>query len=258
MLTDRTKSLLRKSPATFCVALFVAFFCPPVLHSAGEPSYAEEIRRYVAEDKVYLLKNIRGKVTLPAEKLVIDALLSEDAPQAVALYQKQLTQYSDPVLDQISTSRIAAYSMAREGIVPLPKLKAPEPSPKQRAKEIQESLKPSLTYLKEKSKLTIPAKKQHSVDVQDSTKQSISDGEEKRKEVPPVAVTTPFALQCGSFKNRQNAELFVKKISPHATAKALLRGDSYRVLLNKRYASKEEAEAAAKRLPFEAIVVMAP
>ena len=234
MLSDKTKSILRKSPATLCVALSVAFFFPPVLHSTGEPSYAEEIRRCVAEDKVYLLQNIRQKVILPAEKLVIDALLSEDGPQAVTLYQKQLTQYPDPVLDQISTSRIAAYSLAKESVMPLPKVTVPEPLPKPHtAQPIQRSSKPPAAISKEKPKQETRA----------STPQT------------PEPAKKPFALQCGSFKRRENAEALAKKISLQTPASVIQQGDFYKVVLKSHYLSNEEAEGAAKKLPFEAVVV---
>jgi hypothetical protein len=234
MLSDKTKSILRKSPATLCVALSVALFFPPVLHSTGEPSYAEEIRRCVAEDKVYLLENIRQKVILPAEKLVIDALLSEDGPQAVTLYQKQLTQYPDPVLDQISTSRIAAYSLAKESVMPLPKVTIPEPSVKPHAtRPILVSAKPPVAISKEKEKQeqTAPA------------------------QLTPTTAKKPFALQCGSFKSRGNAETLAKTISLHIPVSVTQQGEFYKVLLKTHYVSKEEAVNAAKKLPFETVVV---
>jgi len=234
MLSDKTKSILRKSPATLCVALFIALLFPTILHSTGEPSYAEEIRRCVAEDKVYLLENIRQKVILPAEKLVIDALLSEDGPQAVTLYQKQLTQYPDPVLDQISTSRIAAYSFAKQNVMPLPKMTIPEPAPKPRALQpLKVPAKPAVTISKEKPKqeVTTPT-----------------------PPTPALAKKT-FGLQCGNFKSRENAETLAKKISRQTPAGVIQYGDNFKVLLKTRYTSKEEATAEAKKIPFETIVV---
>lgn len=234
MLSDKTKSILRKSPATLCVALSVALLFPTVLHSTGEPSYAEEIRRCVAEDKVYLLENIRQKVILPAEKLVIDALLSEDGPQAVTLYQKQLTQYPDPVLDQISTSRIAAYSQAKESLMPLPKVTIPEPAPKPHSiQPAKVPIKPAVVINKEKTKqeLATPA------------------------HPAPASVKKTYALQGGSFKNRENAEALAKKITLHTPAIVLQQGNFFKVILKTRFASKEEATAAAKKLPFDTIVV---
>ncbi|MEI7694498.1 MAG: SPOR domain-containing protein [Chlorobium sp.] len=246
MLSDKTKSILRKSPATLCVALSVALFLPPVVHSAGEPSYAEEIRRYVAEDKVYLLENIRQKVILPAEKLVIDALLSEDGPQAVALYQKQLTQYPDPVLDQISTSRIAAYSLAKESVAPLPKVTIPETPAKNRQKTLSEPPKKAVTIRKERPKPESPAPTTPlAAPTAVPAPVTVTNASEKR----------PFSLQCGSFKNRDNAETLSKKLSLHASTTIIQQGEFYRVVLKNHYISKEEAMAAAKKLPFETVVV---
>jgi len=234
MLSDKTKSTLRKSPAALCVALSVALFFPPVLHSTGEPSYAEEIRRCVAEDKVYSLQNIRQKVILPAEKLVIDALLSEDGPQAVTLYQKQLTQYPDPVLDQISTSRIAAYSLAKESIMPLPKVTIPEPSPKPHPPlPVQRPAKPQVAISKEKPKPEVTA----------STA------------LTPAQVKKTFALQCGSFKSRDNAEALAKKISQQTPVSVIQRGDFFKVVLKTHYVSQEEAASAAKKMPFDTVIV---
>ncbi len=231
MLSDKTKSILRQSPATLSVALSVALFFPPVLHSTGEPSYAEEIRRCVGEDKVYLLQNIRQKVILPAEKLVIDALLSEDGPQAVTLYQKQLTQYPNPVLDQISTSRIAAYSLAKESVMPLPKVAVTEPLSKPHTAPMP--AKPPAAITKEKPKQETAA----------STP------------LTPAAGKKPFALQCGNFKSRENAEALAKKISLHTPVSVIQQGDFYKVVLKSHFISKDEAVSAAKKLPVETIVV---
>lgn len=45
---------------------------------AAQTSYAPQILQHVSEDKVYLLENIRKNITIPSEKLVVDALFSED------------------------------------------------------------------------------------------------------------------------------------------------------------------------------------
>ncbi len=243
-LSDKTKSILRKSPATLCVALSIALFFPPVVHSTGEPSYAEEIRRCVIEDKVYLLQNIRQKVSLPAEKLVIDALLSEDGPQAITLYQKQLTNYPDPVLDQISNSRIAAYSVAKTTTIPLPPVTIPNTAPK--------------VYTKQTKPITTPEVAKPIVPT--PQKEAIAKKVEAQpivviKQEPAVVVNKPFTLQCGSFKTKENAEALAKKISLTSPAKVIQAGELYKVRLKATYSSKEEAERAAKKLPFEAIAL---
>jgi pyruvate/2-oxoglutarate dehydrogenase complex dihydrolipoamide acyltransferase (E2) component len=79
---------------------------------AAEYSHASEILQYVREDKVYLLEKIRHQITKPSEKLVVDALLSEDGPKAASLYKRQLAEHPDPLIDPISRSRLAAFEKA--------------------------------------------------------------------------------------------------------------------------------------------------
>ena len=234
MLSDKTILLLRKIAALLSVALSVTLFCPPVLHSAGEQSYAREILRYVAEDKVYLLENLRHKVALPSEKLVLEALLSEDGPQAVSLYQKQLSLYPDPSLDQISRSRIAAYSLAMESAAPVPHQASPQDTTKH--------LHPSQAK-KSEPKVTVPDKATPRVKV---TKQDTT-----------IAGKQSFTVRFGSFKNRENAEVLAKKISLYAPAETIQQGELYRVQMKNNYPSKQEAEAAAKKLPFAGFVIPA-
>ena len=83
MLSEKRLFHLHKSVATFCIALFVTFFSPHILYPATEQSYTREIELYVAEDKVYLLENIRQNITRPSEKTVVDALLCESGPEAL-------------------------------------------------------------------------------------------------------------------------------------------------------------------------------
>lgn len=237
MLSDKTIVLIRKIAAPLSVALSFALFCPPVLHSAGEQSYAKEILRYVAEDKVYLLENLRQKVALPSEKLVLEALLSEDGPHAVSLYQKQLALYPDPALDQISRSRIAAYSLAMESAAPVPPLASKQDTTKHL---------PTSHIKKIEKKVSIPEKAtplqtRVSVKQQETT----HDGQKS------------FTVRFGSFKSRENAEALAKKISLSAPAETIKQGELYRVQLKKNYSSKQEAETAAKKLPFAGFVIPA-
>ena len=236
MIAENTICLFRKSITSLCVALSAILFFPMVLHAAGEHSYAQEIRQYVAEDKVYLLENIRQKVTIPSEKTVVEALLSEDGPQALSLYRKQLTQYPDPLLDQLSTSRIAACTQALESNAPPPKLSvAPPAAAKPHVSELLDSAKNSVKPLV-KSPLPSPA---------------------TPKPVKKSTGQESFTLQFGSFENRQNAETLAKKISSHAPVDIVLQGDRHKVQLKQNYASKNDAAAAAKELPFDAFVVPA-
>ncbi|MEI6758360.1 MAG: SPOR domain-containing protein [Chlorobium sp.] len=236
MIAENTIFLFRKSITSLCVALSVIICFPMVLHAAVEHSYAQEIRQYVAEDKVYLLENIRQKVTIPSEKTVVEALLSEDGPQALSLYRKQLMQYPDPQLDQLSTSRIAAYTKALESNAPPPKLSVAAPA----------AAKPHVSDLFDSSK--------HSVK---PLAKSPSPSPVTPKPVKKIAGQESFTLQFGSFENRQNAETLAKKISPHAPVEIVPQGERYKVLLKKNFASKKDAAAEAKELSFDTIVVPA-
>ncbi len=75
-------------------------------------SYREYILKYVDQDKVYLLETLSARATKNAEKTIIRALLTEDGPLAARLFQKQLLEYPDPVLDPLSRARLASYASA--------------------------------------------------------------------------------------------------------------------------------------------------
>ncbi len=77
---------------------------------AQESRMNERILKYVEQDKVYLLENPGTRATKNAEKTIIQALLTEDGPKAARLFQKQLQQYPDPVLDTLSKARLEAYA----------------------------------------------------------------------------------------------------------------------------------------------------
>ena len=258
MLSDRTIFRLCKSTAPLCLALFVTLLSPPLLHSAEERSYAHEIQQYVAEDKVYLLENIRQNVTRPSEKIVIDALLSEDGPQAVELYQKQLKDYPDPALDQFSSSRIAAYSMALDSSAPLPKLSRPLLSPAPDLAAIKENTKPQTASIPEKPNreavTPLPPLSEKPIR---NTKPLQSPLPEKLKSESTIAKISGFTLQFGSFKIKENAEGLAKKISLYEPAQTIQLGQLYKVLLKKNYASKDDAADMVKKLPFIAIIVPA-
>ncbi|MEI8186667.1 MAG: SPOR domain-containing protein [Chlorobiaceae bacterium] len=234
MFSDKTIYLIRKNTAPLLVAFSVALSYPQVLQAADEHSYAQEIQQDVAEDKVYLLENIRQKATIPAEKTILEALFCEDAPQAVMLFQKQLREYPDPALDKLSSSRIAAYNLA---------------------------LNRTTTPLKTSRPLTA-TKAQPIAVKEDSTRQSsklrssaLLPSLEASKESKIVAGPTTCTLQFGSFENRKNAEKLASKISQYVTVDIVKKGQVYKVLLNNNYASKEDASTAAKKLPVKAIVV---
>ena len=258
------------------------FFCPEGLLATDELSYAQEIQKDVAEDKVYLLENIRQKVTIPSEKTILDALFCEDGPQAIMLFQKQLREYPDPALDNLSTSRIAAYNLALHRTSPLQKTSITQPSPKSqpiavKADTTEQSSKPRLHASQH------PTQPQPSVAVEDSTKHSakhhsntprlslLKKDTTKQSSNPKSSAPVPSSetskesrvpagpetstVQFGSFENRQNAETLAKEISQNASVEIVKKGDLYKVQLKTHYASKEEAANAAKKLPVKAIVV---
>ncbi len=251
MRSEKTMFLIRNLTASLCLAL--ALFSSPALHAAREISYSREIKQYVTEDKVYLLENIRQKVTIPSEKTVIDALLCEDGPKALSLYKKQLQEYPDPALDQLSRSRIAAYNLALESTAPLPKLSAPLPAPRVATPAIVRdttkrptdlSSRPNPEVIKESSK--------HITAIHPEARPSspIRANREKRS-VEPGGST----LQFGSFGDRSNAESLAKKISIYSPAEIIQQGQMYKVRLKKNFVSKEEASLEAKKIPVSAIVV---
>lgn len=236
MLSDKMMFRLRKNAAPLFAVLTVVLFSPSVLQAAEERSYAQEIRQYIAEDKVYLLENIRQKVTRPSEKTVLDALFSEDGTQAMYLYRKQLRDYPDPALDQLSTSRIAAYNQALNNTAPLPKLSAPVPSPKLRFASLEdEVIKPSSSP-RPATPLT------SSVTVKQKTNTAASG-------------SAASAVQFGSFGKRQNAEVLAKKISLYEPVIIIPHNGMHKVRLKNTFTSEREAMTAAKKLPFVSVVV---
>jgi cell division septation protein DedD len=233
MLSEKRLSRLRKSAVSLCFALSVSLSSPPMLHSAEERSYALTIQKYVNEDKVYLLENIQQNITIPSEKIVVYALLCESGPQAIDLFKKQLRDYPNPLLDQLSTSRIAAYNLALNSTAPLPKLSRP-----------LLPAKPTVTAVEDSTKQK-PA----------STTNLTSALPDRSKQETSIANKGGFTLQFGIFANKENADALVNKISVYEQAKTIQQGVLFKVRLIKAYASKEDAVNLAKELPFKAIIV---
>jgi SPOR domain len=271
MLSEKRLFHLRKSVATFYIALFVTFFSPHILYPATEHSYAREIELYVAEDKVYLLENIRQNITRPSERTVVDALLCESGPEAIELFRKQLKDYPDPVLNKISTARIAAYSQALNGTAPLPKLSLPLPPAKPNLAEKEENAQQGRLIIAEKPKrdalppplpLSEKPKRESVASVIPLQKKSIPKNislkahlPDRLKQEATVTKIIGFTLQFGSFAHKENAEVLAEKVSLYKPAKAIQQGEFYKVLLKKNYASKEDVAALVKELPFIAIIV---
>lgn len=288
MLSQKILYHLRTSALPLCIALSVTLCSPPLLHSAEERSYSNEIQHYVAEDKVYLLENIRQNITRPSEKTVVDALLCESGPQAIELFQKQLRDYPDPSLDQLSTSRIAAYRVALDSSAPLPKLSRPLPVPKQQVAAEQGRSKPPVASIQDKPNQDIASHQTPLPETSAGTKNLLplpmavrqklestpappyaqerpkSNGiplssplPEIPKQKATIARTTGYTLQFGAFKNKENAEALTKKISLYEPAEIIVQGLLHRVLLKKKYASIQEAETMMKKLPFVSIIFQA-
>lgn len=278
MLSDKTLFFIRRNSTLLSAALSIGLLCPQVLHAAEEHSYAQEIQQDVADDKVYLLESIRQKVTIPSEKTILEALLCEDGPQAVMLFQKQLREYPDPALDKLSTSRIAAYNLVlngtsaiQNGSIPLSSIKPQRIVIK--ADTSQQSINtqlnaPPASAQQQPSFVTDDSTKHstrprstiqhHSALKEDTTKHSSKQQTTTpaaSKEQKVIAGPTTSTLQFGSFESRQNAEVLAKKISRSASVEIVQKGQMYKVLLKTHFASKEEASAAAKELPVRAIVV---
>lgn len=236
MLFDKKILRIRNSVAPICITFSLVLFCPLVLQ-AVEQSYTREIVQYVSEDKVYLLENLRRKITIPSEKTIVDALLSEDASTAVSLYQKQLSLYPNPALDQISRARIAACSLVME---------SPAASTKPLPAGAKDTTKQERTSQKNYSTI-IPFAKKTTVEP------SPLGGRQKEKMT--FAGKKSFTLRFGSFKNRENAETLARKISEYTPVETILQEELYRVQLKNHYASKEDAETVAKKLPFTGFVI---
>ena len=271
MLSEKRLFHLRTNTAALCIALFVSLFFLPILSKAEERSYAREIEQYVAEDKVYLLENIRQNITRPSEETVVEALLSESGPEAIELFRKQLRDYPDPLLNKLSTSRIAAYSMALNGTGKLPQRSQPLAPEKEMLATAQDTTGQKLALIAEKqassaqvpppivperprlktvAPLTFLQKKPTPKTLHLSPSLA-----EKSKPEPTGTTKSNFTLQFGSFTSKENAEALAQKVSLYEPAKTIQQGEFYKVFLKKNYASKEEVAALVKELPFLAIIV---
>jgi len=203
---------------------------------AAQTSYAPQILQYVREDKVYLLENIRKNLSIPSEKLLVDALLSEDGPQAVYLYRKQLAEYPDPSLDAISTSRLSSFQfvlnqpLAFAEIVP-PAVAAPAqkmPAQPQAATQIPAITQPQ--QLKESTTMPGPA-------------------------LRPDTAGTLFTLQFGSFGNRTNAENLAMQLASYGEVAIIQNDGMHKVRLKTTWQSENQAMEAGRAIPFTSIAV---
>ncbi|WP_236848247.1 SPOR domain-containing protein [Chlorobaculum limnaeum] len=232
----------------------------PILQPAAvadEISYASEIAQYVREDKVYLLENIRPQIRKPSEKIHVEALLTDDGPKAAKLYRKQLAEYPDPSIDSISRSRIAAYEQAITIIPGLPVMQAkastgPRPSlattSYQPSQPTRSAVRPD-SSLKRISPPPAPAR-------------PASSGATTGTPLPPprpqmsgATATGGFTLQFGSFDSVTNADQMAAQLNSRAPARVRQINGVYKVRLQRSFTTQQEAEAFARTLPIESIVV---
>lgn len=240
-------------------------FQNPVAAAEAVTSYAPQIVQYVKEDKVYLLEKIRRQITKPSEKLVVQALLSEDGPEAAALYRKQLSEHPDPSIDPLSRSRLEAYEQAvatTPALPVMPKRKSPLPvSPDTTQQNM--ALQPARPSGKPDSSAgrlvqTPVATKS----IQEKKADSILPVQKPRPvaaavpAVPAVPATTGnFTLQFGSFDSLANADQLCSQISQSTPASVQKINNIYKVRLKRTFATRQEATAFARTLPVESFVV---
>lgn len=216
---------------------------------ADQTSYASEIAQDVREDKVYLLEKIRPKLTKPSEKVLVEALLTEDGPKAAALYRKQLSDYPDPQLDQISRSRLAAYDQAVATTPGLPVMQARASSgSRSPAATITDTARPNRTSGKPDSSLrrmnpppSVTARPAVSADTATAALPSPASGS--------------YTLQFGSFDSITNADHMVAQLYRRSPAKVQQINGVYKVRLKRTFATEQEAEAFGRTFPIESIVV---
>jgi len=238
-----------------CVMAGVSFPCRQPAALADQTSYASEIAQDVREDKVYLLEKIRPQITKPSEKVLVEALLTEDGPKAAALYRKQLSDYPDPQLDQISRSRLAAYDQAVATTPGLPVMQArASSSSRPPVATITNTALPNRTSVKPDSSL-------RRVNPPPSvTARSASSGETTGATLPPppasgTTATGSYTLQFGSFDSITNADHMVAQLDTRSPAKVQQINGVYKVRLKRTFATEQEAEAFGRTFPIESIVV---
>ena len=253
----------------------------------AKSSYASEIVKDVREDKVYLLENIRRDITKPSERILVEALLTEDGPKAAGLYRKQLTEYPDPQLDDISRSRLVACERALAGTAK-PVLIAPKPgAPKATVALVRPPA--NLTMKADTVSRQVPApapSRPVAVTVTPATRTTIYTDQadpallqpKTTAPKPATAASTPtqtpptspralapvaqnpsgegtYTLQFGSFDNATNANQLSAQLSSSSPAKVVEIRGVYKVRLKKTFATREEAGAFRRSLPIESFVV---
>ncbi|NTU54520.1 MAG: SPOR domain-containing protein [Chlorobiaceae bacterium] len=229
--------------------------------TAAMTSYAPRILQYVKEDKVYLLEKIRRQITKPSEKTIVEALLTEDAPEAAKLYRKQLADYPDPSLDSLSHARLAAYEQAISTTPGLPVITAKlsaNPMPPGVMAPPAFAPQPTRTIAKPDSS-TIRTPQLPVVTPSAAKRDSILPAPPKPKQpaVPAAlpAVAGSYTLQFGSFDSITNAEQLSAQISQTTPASVQKINGIYKVRLKRTFVTRQEATSFGRSLPVESFVV---
>lgn len=212
----------------FCMVQSMALDAAPV-------SYTPQILQYVNEDTVYLLEKIRKNVTIPSEKLVVEAILNEDGPQAAYLYRKQLTTYPDPSLDNLSRSRLASYQFALNQTLAFPEV-VPKIAPPVPSSAASEPIRPPVVS----TPITPP---------------TVHRPLPTRPITPQPAAVGMYALQFGSFSSRENAEKLASELSPYGTVSIVEQDGMFKVRMQKGWQTEAEARSAASSIPVNSMTV---
>jgi cell division protein FtsN len=238
---------------------------------AAKASYASEILKDVREDKVYLLENIRRKVTKPSEKTLIEALLTEDGPKAASLYRKQLSKYPDPELDPVSRERLAAYDRAA-GSTSRPVMNAPKqpaqaspvavvpaPATTGRTPDSVARLATAPSVKKADSVARMakpPVQKSAPAATTPAASQTPANTAKSPSPTAPGPVAAgSYTLQFGSFDSVSNADQLAAQLAQSSPATVVEVNGVYKVRLKRSFASREEASKFGHTLPIESFVV---
>uniref|UniRef100_Q3AQY3 SPOR domain-containing protein n=1 Tax=Chlorobium chlorochromatii (strain CaD3) TaxID=340177 RepID=Q3AQY3_CHLCH len=231
------------SLATGCLLAFSLLAPPTSVDAAATRSYARDITSALASNNVERLKSLQDKLTVPAEKLVVEALLTEDGAQAQELYQKQLSLYPDAALDQVSRSRLVAFAQAQERAVALTPSVAQSPKSSS-ADSAAPAVKPVVP----------PPAPIVQVPVQPAATATVAQVLPPQQ---PQAQAKGFTLRFGSFKSEANAQTFASDVNRYAPTEIVLLDGLYRVQLSARYATAEEARKVSRAIPMQSLTVSA-
>jgi len=189
-----------------------------------------------------LLENIRKNLSIPSEKLIVEALLSEDGPQAAYLYRKQLAEYPDPSLDAVSTSRLSSFQFALNQPLAFAEIVPPAvATPVQKTSAQPQVVTP-------RAVAQIPAAPQPR-QVKESPSGPVPTIH------PDSASGSLFTLQFGSFSNRENAENLSMQLASYGEVAIIQNDGMHKVRLKKTWQSQNQAIDAGRAIPFTSVAV---